>query len=84
MKFSIISYHKLTVSVLSVGGLAAVIYTDTLQALVMVVGATILTLIGKLSDCEFAYKYIYSFLMSVIFVDTAQLFSVHKIYSRIT
>lgn len=39
----------------SVGGLAAVIYTDTLQALVMVVGATVLTLIGKLSDCEFAY-----------------------------
>ncbi|KAI0223188.1 Sodium/myo-inositol cotransporter [Lamellibrachia satsuma] len=28
------------------GGLAAVIYTDTLQALVMVVGATVLTLIG--------------------------------------
>ena len=33
--------------VMFAGGLAAVIYTDTLQAFVMVVGATVLTVIGK-------------------------------------
>lgn len=34
--------------IVSVGGLAAVIYTDTLQAFVMLIGALILTVLSKL------------------------------------
>ena len=43
-------------SCLAVGGLAAVIYTDTLQMFVMVTGALVLTIVSQYLSLLFSYR----------------------------
>ena len=44
------------------GGLTAVIYTDTFQSVVMLIGSTVLAVIGKIFTCIISiYGYLFTF-----------------------